>query len=209
MTAFKDISLSELAGKNKRESRGIVKSGVSKGGGEFKDPFTLSQPFPVEITGEEITFRPSGTPQLALSLSIINDDGSLTKAGKVWLDLPLTGSAEMSAEEEAEHVAKAGKKFLGFLRALRPEEFSVFAEIDKTDAKKWVYRDHDGKALTEKAREKKAAEIENAMFSIADGLMDGGLSLAGSQCVLTKVPNPNNAKYPYNNFSAIDAEGSF
>lgn len=204
MQSLKDISLGDLAKQAQHTGVKFAKSGAGgKEKGEYVDPFTLDVAFPVEITGEEITTRPSGTPQVALSVSIIKDDGTLQKAGKVWVDLPvLPEGADMSAEDEATHMQKSGDKFLRFLRAIDQERFSVFASIDKSDAKKWVYLDFAGNPVSEKARTKRADEIDAAVMAVAEGLVAGTLSLVGSKCFITKRANPNNTKYPFVNFSA-------
>lgn len=208
MTSLNSISMSQLA--KDSTGLGLVKSGNGKDKGErtpFVDPFTLGKQFPIEITGEEITTRPSGTPQVAISVSIMMADGSLQKAGKLWVDLPQEGvtTAGMTAEEEAAATSnnvKTGAKFLRFLRAVRPDDFNVFAEIDKSNPKKWIYLDAAGEPMSPKARDERAAEIDAAVMGVAAGLVDGTVSLTGSRCYVTKKAS-NNPKYPWVNFDAI------
>ncbi len=207
MTSLKNISMSELA--KGRTGLGLVKSGVSKDKGErtpFVDPFTLDVTFPIEITGDEIGQRPSGTPQVVLSVSIVNGDGTAKKAGKLWVDLPINVGFEgmaMDAEQEAIFMQRSGEKFLRFLRAIDPEQWNVFASIDKSDPTKWIYIGFDGKPMDAATRTQRANEIDAAVVGMAEELFDGSVSLAGSCCMLTKKPNPNNPKYPYVNFSAV------
>lgn len=205
MASLKDISMSELAKGGK--GLGIVKAGVSKKqDGEWVDPYGLDNTLPTEITGEEIGNWPDGKYYVQLSLAIINADGTTKKAGNTRLDLPVVVEG-MSAEDEAGFLPKAGEKFLRFLRAVDPERFNVFASIDKSDPTKWVYLDYAGNATTEKARLARADEIDDAVMTVANGLIDGSVTLAGSQCFVTKRAS-NNPKRPFVNFSATDSTAS-
>ncbi len=212
MTSLKNISMSELVERGQGRGLGVTKSGVRKEGDSLVDPFELGVSYPVEFTEQKISRRPSGTPQVELSVSIMLEDGALEPGGRVWLDLPvkeaLTDLA-LTAAEEATFLTKGGQKFLKFLRAIDPERYSVFCSIDKTDPVAWRWLDFNGGVLTAEARTKLADDIDKATVAVACGVYDGTVSLKGTRCVLTKQPNPHALKYPYVNFTAFPAEIPF
>lgn len=210
MTSLKSISMSELAKRGEGRGLGVVKSGVSKiKEGEFLDPFELGVPYPVEFTDQKATRRPTGTPQVQLSVAIMMEDGSLEQAGRVWIDLPVKEALSdlpFSAQDEATFLQKAGERLLKFLRAIDPERYKVFETIDKSDPKNWKWLDAQGKVLDAATREQRADEIDAAVVGIAEGIWQDKISLKGSRCIVTKQPNPHAPKYPYVNYTAFPTE---
>jgi hypothetical protein len=210
MSNLSSITLEDLAAQQESAAMKLAKSGgkdqEERTGEGFVDPFTIGVPFPVEFTSQ--TTKPGytvGTLQAEIGLSIITD-GAKRKAGKFWMDLPLIGADYAgTADNEVVFLEKAGAKFLKFLRALDPVKFSVFASMDKSNPKKWVYLDHDGNPMSAKVREARAANIDKAVVTVAEGVASGNISFVGEQAVLTKATNPNNAKRPYLNWSSIKA----
>ena len=206
---FSKLSLSELAAGQQATVK-IAKAGgkdqteTTGEKGEYVDPYTLGVAFPTQLGETKGKESKKGTGQIEVQIGQIRDDGTVRNAGRVWIDMPIIGAnATMSAEEEAEYLAKAGTKFLRFLRAVAPSTFNVFESIDKTNPKKWVYRGFDGQPMNQKQREARAAEIDNAAVGVAHQVMAGTMSFAGNRVMLTKVANPNNAKYPYLNFAPL------
>ncbi len=203
MTSLKSISMSELT--KDGGGLGVVKSGV---GNKFVDLFELKKPYPVEFTAEKITYRPSGTPQVQLDASMMQEDGGLVLGGRVWIELPILapGSVDLTAEEEAKYLQKSGEKFVRFLRAIDPERFVVFANIDKSDPKQWQYLDRHGQPMSEDVRLKLAEQIDAAVVRIAKGIVGGTISLVGTRCIVTKQPNSFAPGFPYANFTAFPTE---
>lgn len=206
MSNLSSITLEDLAAQQEASTLKLAKAGGkdAKADGEgFQDPFTIGQPTPVEFTtqGTKAGFT-TGTIQLELGLGIVTAKG-VQKAGRTWIDLPLIGAeAVMTAEEEQAFLEKAGARFLKFLRAIDPVKFNVFASIDKSNPKKWVYVGHDGQPMNQKARQARAEAIDKAVISVAEAIVNnGGLSLVGERVTLTKANNPNNPKKPYSNWS--------
>lgn len=195
MTSLSKVSLADLA---KKTDLKFTKTGGAGNKGPFVDPFTLDESFPIEITADEVTENPSsGSPQLQLAVSIIQPDGKLKKAGKLWVDL-IDETADTATQ------IKQGQKLLRFLRAVDPTNFAVFASIDKS-VEPWVYRDADGNEMTAEDRVARGAEVDAAVVGASAGFVSGDLSVTGMRCYVTKKANPNNAKYPYVNFSAEPA----
>lgn len=206
MSNLSSITLEDLAAQQEAVTVKFTKTGgkdgFEKGEGGFQDPFVIGTPTPVEFTsqGTKAGFT-AGTVQLELGLGIIKADG-VQRAGKTWIDLPLIGAdATMTPEEEQVYLEKAGNKFAKLLRAIDPVKFNVFASIDKSNPKKWVYIGHDGQAMNQKAREKRGSDIDKAIVAVAEGIVNGSVSLVGERATLTKATNPNNAKRPYSNWS--------
>lgn len=206
MTALKDISMSDLAKAAVGRILDLARSKPTEKG-PYVDPFILNQPFPIEITGQEYTTRPSGQPQVAISVSMIDGNGVLKKAGKLWVDLPLdyADPTTMSAEDAAVYlksINKAGDKFLRFLRAIGPDTWNVYHTIDKTNPRQPRYYDVDGEEMGPEELEDREEAINCAVTAVSEGLRDGEVSLVGEHCVVTKRPNPHNSQFPYVNFSA-------
>lgn len=193
-TQLGKISLADLA-KNSSTTLNFGKAG-GKGGaqGSYVDPFTLDISYPVEFTAEEITERKDGSPQLQLSVSIMKDDGSLAKAGKLWVDL-IDASADAATQQ------KQGERLRKFLRAIDPTNFSVYATINK-GVEPWEYVTGEGEVISYDERELRNAQINAAVVAASEGLIAGELSAVGARCFVQKVANPKSERYPFVNFSA-------
>ncbi len=202
MTALNKISLSELAGKGK--GVGVTKAGKSEAPSTNKkpyvDPFTLDEVFPVTITGQSIKIsKLNGCPQLEITTQVTGTE----EGGKFWLDLPAVGEdSDLNGANEMAYVTRAAKNLLKFLRALAPEEFNIFASIDKSDPTSWKYLNSKGKVMSMEVREARAAQVDNAIIGFTNSLLDGHVSLVGMELRVQKRPNPHSAKYPYINWFA-------
>ncbi len=173
-------------------------------------------PVPVTISGVNLSARTArfndagqqtmfATPQVVLTLTL--EDGRSTQAA---IDLPLDHGGgiafNMSAEEEETYTERAGNRFLKFLRAMSPGKFNVFASLDK-ETNPWTYYGFDGEVMTSTQRAIRADQINRAVMVVAGLIRKGDFSqLMGKKVGLARAENTRSAKYPYNNFSAVDAE---
>lgn len=205
MSTFKGLTFKDL-GKG-QTGLGLAKSGVQKenGKGTFVDPFTVGETYLTRIDSQTIvTNKTTGFPQMELSVSILGE-GTEQKAGRLWVSLPLVPhGAELSGEEEAIYMQRAGKSFLSFLRAIDPTSWSVFKTIDKSDPKNWRYYGFDGQEMKPATREKVAEAIDLAVPGLAAALAVGDVNFNGDMVLVTKAANERNPKYPYTNFSHFD-----
>lgn len=203
---FSKLSLSELSA-GVESTQKIAKTGGKDDGtenkGPYVDPYTLGQAYLTQLGETKGKESNKGTAQLEQQIAQIRDDGTVLKAGRVWIDMPLIGAnSTMTADEEATYLEKSGTKFLKFLRAISPENFNVFASVDKSNPKKWVFMGFDGKSMSEKQRDARGVEIDKAVIGVAQKVMSGEVTFTGGRVMLTKVAS-NNVKYPYLNFSPI------
>jgi hypothetical protein len=192
-TQLGKISLSDMAKTKTALNFGKAGGKGPQKTGPFVSPFAVGQKYAIEFTSEEVTAGKFG-PQLSVGVSIMKVDGSLQKAGKFWL--PLLDETAPAADQ-----TKSGEKLRKVLRAIDPENFSVYATINK-NAEPWEFIALTGEVLSYDEREARNEQINAAVMAASQGLIDGTLSIVGCRCFVTLAANPNNASKPYQNYSA-------
>ncbi len=162
--------------------------------------FNYGESYPVTITEVAVKASKSGYLQAEIALALPNGK----KAGRQWLMLPVfTPEMREGMDQEKLNALKQsfGKRFHGFLRAVDPETYSVYASMDK-NGKKWKFFDSDGNEMTaaqKKARENEvSAAVIKASAEIATGNVPEGMVGATLHLVVTQ--DKKDAKRTYLNW---------
>lgn len=187
-------------------SDGVNLSNPQKNNGtesnEYVSPFADKAIVPVEITEQVIKTTKNGYTQLELARSVIKDDGTTAKAGRIWITLPVfTEEVQTSVDSEKLAVIKNinGKALHNLLRATMPEQFTVFTSVDKTDKKNWKFIAPDGTPMTKEGKEERESILGAAVTGAARAIIEGSLSLVGKRLYMQEVPKKNKPEEHYLN----------
>ncbi len=170
-------------------------------------PFDSEYAYPVEVVAQEIKVSEKGYHTLALTLGVIQPDGSVVETGKAWETLPIFTDdlkEKLGSETAGEYRNSFGQNLHGLLRALDPKNFSTYARLDKTNAKNWKFYDVDGNLMTK--ADKAASELEKGrlVMRTAKALAAGQTTLVGQRAFYhrnksKKLDKNGQPKY-YNNW---------
>lgn len=155
-------------------------------------PFEPNTAYPIEIVNAKSTQSRNGFEQLELEVAIVQPDGSLVSAGRLWETLPLLEhkADELGEEKTTMYRNIFGRNTLGLLRAIEPQLFSVYAKREGK-GRGAVYLDHNGEQLSLAERNKRTQAVEAAVVGASKAARDGKLNLQGKRCFLVKVPGSN------------------
>lgn len=169
-------------------------NGETKDKGPYVSPFADQSILPVVITAQNLKPTKNGFLQLELARSIIKDNGSEVRAGRTWITLPVFSAekaANLTNDEVAEKTQQFGDMLHAVLRAAMPEQFEVFASIDKS-GKEWKYITRSGEVLSGEEKDARAEQIGKDVLAAARKLAMGEMDLTGSRLYMQEVPKKNN-----------------
>lgn len=171
----------------------VTLSKPKNGSGEktaYTSPFSSGEALPVVITGQDIKVTKNGFLQLELARSVIREDGSEVKAGRVWINMPVFTNDKASSLSNEDLVAKTdsfGKRLHDILRAADPEKFSIYKEIDRS-TKPWTFVTHSGDVLDNDGKQARAEQIGAEIIAAAKAIVTGQMNLVGKRFYMQEVP---------------------
>jgi hypothetical protein len=165
--------------------------------------------YKLEITDVRTTQSKSDYNQVEVSLSIVDGNGTLAKAGRKWIMLPVFTENMLVAgdpEKLAQLKSIYGKRFHQFLRAVYPETFNVYARCNKS-TKSWKFYDEHDNELSHADKRDREKAIGAAVVGAAKALLtEEDLGLVGKRLYYVQSRDKKDPSRTYDNYYSSEPD---